>query len=56
MGDSVKSKVDVAAFSSPGAMAERPEARKESRLVVKAELQQRYNAGKNKWFFTPLRF
>lgn len=56
IGDSVKSAVDIAAFSSPGANAERPEARKESRTVVKDEFQQRYNAGKNKWFFTPLRF
>lgn len=56
IGDALKSFVDVAAFSSPGANAERPEARKESRAAVKKEFQQRYNAGKNKWFFTPLRF
>lgn len=54
--DAFKDKVDVAAFSSPGANADRPEARKESRGAVKTEFQQRYNAGKNKWFFTPLRF
>lgn len=54
--DAVKGKVDVAAFSSPGANADRPEARKESRVAIKTEFQQRYNAGKNKWFFTPLRF
>lgn len=56
LGDTVKNSVDMAAFSSPGANAERPEARKQSRVIVKKELQQRYNAGKNKWFFTPLRF
>lgn len=56
LGDSMKSAVDVAAFSSPGANAERPEARDESRKVVKKEFQERYNAGKNRWFFTPLRF
>lgn len=56
LSDTVKSSVDVAAFSSPGANAERPEARAESRTIVKKEFQQRYNAGKNKWFFTPLRF
>lgn len=56
LADSIKSGVDVAAFSSPGANAERPEARKGSRDVIKKEFQQRYNAGKNRWFFTPLRF
>lgn len=56
LGEEVKSAVDIAAFSSPGANAERPEARTESRAAVKNELQQRYNAGKNRWFFTPLRF
>lgn len=56
VADSVKSTVDVAAFSSPGANAERPEARVESRAAVRKEFQQRYNAGKNRWFFTPLRF
>lgn len=56
LGEAVKSGVDINAFSSPGANAERPEARKESRVLVKKELQQRYNAGKNRWFFTPLRF
>lgn len=56
LGDAVKSNLDLAAFSSPGANAERPEARKEGRVLVKKELQQRYHAGKNQWFFTPLRF
>lgn len=56
LGDTVKGKLDIPAFTSPGANAERPEARKEGRTVVKGDFQQRYNAGKNKWFFTPLRF
>lgn len=56
LGDTVKSGIDMAAFSSPGANAERPEARKEGRELVKKELVQRYHAGKNQWFFTPLRF
>lgn len=56
LGETVKKSVDVAAFSSPGANAERPEARKGSRTALKKELQKRYFAGKNKWFFTPLRF
>ncbi|CAN8076877.1 unnamed protein product [Agarophyton chilense] len=54
--EAVKGDVDIAAFSSPGANAERPEARKNSRAVIKKEFQQRYNAGKNRWFFSPLRF
>lgn len=56
LADTIKSGVDTAAFASPGANAERPEARMKSRNVIKKEFQQRYNAGKNRWFFTPLRF
>lgn len=56
INDKMKSGVDIAAFSSPGANAERPEARTTSRATIKKEFQGRYNAGKNKWFFTPLRF
>lgn len=56
LADTVKSGIDLAAFSSPGANAERPEARSNSRTIVKKEFQQRYNAGKNRWFFTALRF
>lgn len=33
-----------------------PEARKESRKNVKKALEERFQAGKNRWFFTPLRF
>lgn len=56
LADPVKSGVDIAAFSSPGANEERPEAREKSRTIIKKEFQQRYNAGKNRWFFTALRF
>lgn len=56
LADTVKTGVDVVAFSSPGANQERPEARTKSRAIIKSEFQQRYNAGKNRWFFTPLRF
>lgn len=56
ISDTVKSGIDTAAFASPGANAERPEARVKSRGVVKKEFQQRYNAGKNRWFFTGLKF
>lgn len=56
IGEKAKTSVDIAAFSSPGANADRPEARKESRAIVKKELQERYYAGKSKWFYTPLRF
>lgn len=56
LSDKVKSGIDMAAFSSPGANTERPEARVKSRQVIKTEFQQRYNAGKNRWFFTALKF
>lgn len=56
VSEKVKGSVDLAAFSSPGANADRPEAREKSRSVIKREFQQRYNAGKNRWFFAALRF
>lgn len=56
LGDAVKSAIDTSAFSSPGANTEKPEARVESRAAVKKEFKQRYSAGKNRWFFAPLRF
>jgi large subunit ribosomal protein L27e len=31
-------------------------ARKEARKTVKKVLEEKYSAGKNRWFFTPLRF
>ncbi|KAI0563166.1 60S ribosomal protein L27 [Gracilaria domingensis] len=52
--ETVKGDIDIAAFSSPGANADRPEARKESRAVIKKEFQQRYNAGKNRCGCLPL--
>ncbi|KAF2671047.1 hypothetical protein BT63DRAFT_446268 [Microthyrium microscopicum] len=33
-----------------------PEQRKEARKNVKKVLEERFSAGKNRWFFTPLRF
>ncbi len=54
--ENVKSSVDMSAFTVPGAGTEKPEARVESRKAVAKEFQSRYNAGKNRWFFTPLRF
>ena len=54
--ESIKPKVDMEAFSNPVAASEKPEARTESRTAVAKEFQNRFNAGKNKWFFTPLRF
>lgn len=56
VSDTVKSGIDTAAFASSGANSERPEARVESRDAIKKEFQQRYNAGKNRWFFTALKF
>jgi large subunit ribosomal protein L27e len=32
-----------------------PSMREDSKKVVKKLLEERYHAGKNKWFFTPLR-
>jgi large subunit ribosomal protein L27e len=32
------------------------EQRKEAKKGVKKALEERYTSGKNKWFFTPLRF
>jgi large subunit ribosomal protein L27e len=31
-------------------------ARKDARKTVKKVLEDKYSAGKNRWFFTPLRF
>lgn len=47
--DTLKSAVPTDAFAEP---TKRQEARKE----VKKILQERYQSGKNKWFFTKLRF
>ncbi|KAF8319379.1 60S ribosomal protein L27 [Clavulina sp. PMI_390] len=33
-----------------------PSQREEAKKVVKKLLEERYTGGKNKWFFTPLRF
>lgn len=54
--EGVKSDVDISAFTNPNTSAEKPEARTASRKAVAKEFQTRYNAGKNKWFFTPLRY
>jgi len=49
LGDGVKSAVPMDA-------ANNPTARVGARKQVKKLLQERYNSGKNKWFFTKLRF
>lgn len=54
--ENVKQNIDMSAFTVPGAAAEKPEARTASRKAVAKEFQNRYNAGKNRWFFTALRF
>lgn len=54
--EGLKQVVDIQAFATPTTSAEMPEGRADSRKAVAKELQNRYNAGKNKWFFTPLRF
>ena len=54
--DALKPIVDINAFATPTTSAEKPESRATSRKAIAKELQNRYNAGKNKWFFTPLRF
>ncbi|XP_004343406.1 60S ribosomal protein RL27 [Capsaspora owczarzaki ATCC 30864] len=33
-----------------------PQSRRKARVAVKKTFQERYNAGKNKWFFQKLRF
>ncbi|KAG0151290.1 hypothetical protein CROQUDRAFT_651525 [Cronartium quercuum f. sp. fusiforme G11] len=33
-----------------------PSQREEAKKVVKKLFEERYQAGKNRWFFTPLRF
>jgi large subunit ribosomal protein L27e len=33
-----------------------PEARKEARKTIKKVFEERFQAGKNRWFFQPLRF
>lgn len=54
--DALKAAVDIPAFNGTATETDKPEARVASRTAVAKELQNRYNAGKNKWFFTPLRF
>lgn len=54
--EGVKSNVDISAFTNPNTSSEKPEARSASRKAVAKEFQNRYNGGKNKWFFTPLRY
>ena len=33
-----------------------PSAREDAKKTVKKALEERYSSGKNRWFFTPLRF
>jgi ribosomal protein L14E/L6E/L27E len=56
LGDSAKSAVNASAFSSSANKEENPEARKASRVAVKKAFEERYLAGKNKWFYQKLAF
>lgn len=50
--------LDIESFKnavSPDALAE-PSQKEEAKKVVKEALEEKHKAGKNKWFFTKLRF
>lgn len=50
--------LDVEAFkaSVTSEALEEPSQREEAKKVVKKSFEERYQAGKNKWFFTKLQF
>jgi large subunit ribosomal protein L27e len=56
LGDAAKAAVDSTAFSSSSNKEENPEARKTSRDAIKKIFEEKYLAGKNKWFYQKLRF
>ncbi|KAF9078457.1 ribosomal L27e protein family-domain-containing protein [Rhodocollybia butyracea] len=47
--ESLKGSVTAETFKEPSQ-------REDSKKAIKKQLEERYTAGKNRWFFTPLRF
>ena len=56
VGETVKSTLEITAFTQPFVSADKPEARHTLKENIAKEFQQRYNAGRNRSFFSPLRF
>lgn len=56
LGDATKSAINTQAFSTSASKEENPEARKESKKVLKKAFEEKYAAGKNKWFYQKLAF
>lgn len=56
LGDATKSAVNISAFTSSSNKEDNPEARKVSRKAVKKTFEEKYLAGKNRWFYRRLAF
>ncbi len=56
IGESAKSKIDSTAFSTSATKEDNPEARKASRAALKKAFEDKYVAGKSRWFFQKLAF
>lgn len=56
LGEEAKKAVNCTAFSTAGNKEDNPEARKTSRVAVAKAFEEKYKAGKNKWFYQKLAF
>lgn len=56
LGEATKSAINTQAFSTSANKEENPEARKASKELLKKSLEEKYAAGKNKWFYQKLAF
>lgn len=56
LGEDTKSAINISAFTSTSNKEENPEARKASRKAIRKAFEEKYLAGKNRWFYQKLSF